>query len=251
LRIGMLGALKKFFSSQAGRPDWAEVSDWSSRQGHGFRRARDDQGFVIEGNLDAKPWRLEWGPPQRSYIKGHELRLRMELALPSDMQMLVLSRPLMGQLERQTFENFTEGNQTQIDTETPEEMRWLVMFPRVPLTDQPMLRAHLGAVASEPDHGLAWLSGPLAQVLERSLGNLLLGDPPFVLMTLRGRTYLRLELDDPSAVNVAAAIAIFEAGVTQAMRVAGSAGGAANDWPTTSSTAWQSLEPIDPVPPRR
>ena len=28
------------------------------------------------------------------------------------------------------FEEFTEGLQTRIDTATPEEMRWLVMFPR-------------------------------------------------------------------------------------------------------------------------
>ena len=247
----MLGALKKFFSSQPARHEWSEVADWAAQQRHEFRRAREDQGFVIEGQLGGKPWRLEWGPPQRPYIKGHELRLRMELSLPSDMQMLLLTRPLMGELERQTFENFTESNQTQIDTATPEEMCWLVMFPRVPLTEFPTLRAHLGAVASEPEHGLSWLAGPLAQVLERCVGNLLTGDPPFVLMTLRGRTYLRLELDDPSAANIAAAIAVFEAAVTQAVRVAGSAGGAANDWPTTSSTAWQTLEPLDPVPPRR
>jgi hypothetical protein len=247
----MLGALKKFFSGQIGRPEWADVASWAERQGHALRRSRDGQGFVVEGQLGGRAWRLEWGPPQRAYLKGHELRLRMELALPSDMQMLVLTRPLMAQLERQTFENFTESNQTQIDTATPEEMRWLVMFPRVPLADFPALRAHLGAVASEPDHGLAWIDGPLAQVLERSLGSLLTGDPPFVLMTLRGRTYLRLELDDPSAANIAASVALFEAAVTQAVRVAGLSGGAANDWPTTSSTAWQTLEPIDPVPPSR
>ena len=193
----MLGALKKFFSSQPVRHEWSEVEDWAVRAGHQFRRAREEQGFVVEGELGGKPWRLEWGPPQRAYIQGHELRLRMELALPSDMQMLLLTRPLMGELERQTFENFTESNQTQIDTATPEEMRWLVMFPRVPLTEFQALRAHFGAVASEPDHGLAWLAGPLAQALERATATLLSADPPFVLMTLRGRTYLRLQLDHP------------------------------------------------------
>lgn len=247
----MLGALKKFFSGQPPRHEWSAVADWAAAQGHEFRRAREEQGFVVEGQLGGKPWRLEWGPPQRAYIEGRELRLRMELSLPSDMQMLLLTRPLMGELERQTFENFTESNQTQIDTATPEEMRWLVMFPRVPLTEFPALRAHLGAVASEPEHGLSWIAGPLAQALERSVATLLSGDPPFLLMTLRGRTYLRLQLDDPTAANIAAAVAVFEAAVTQAVRVAGTAGGAANDWPTTSSTAWQTLEGIDPLPPKR
>ena len=31
------------------------------------------------GSINSKPWRLEWGPPQRKYIDGHELRIRMEL----------------------------------------------------------------------------------------------------------------------------------------------------------------------------
>ena len=55
-------------------------------------RRRDDDGFVIDGQLDGTPWRIEWGPPQRTYIDGHELRLRMELGLPPDLQMLV-ARP--------------------------------------------------------------------------------------------------------------------------------------------------------------
>ena len=127
----MLESLKRFFSRSGVERDLADVSEWAQRRGHGFKRARGDEGFVIDGMLDGKPWRMEWGPPQRDYIKSHELRLRMELALASDAQMLLLSRPLMDALERQTFEEFTDNVQTQIGTKTPEEMRWLVMFPKV------------------------------------------------------------------------------------------------------------------------
>ena len=127
----MLASFKRLFAARGIDRDLTEISAWASRRGHGFRRARNDQGFVIEGLLEGKPWRAEWGPPQRPYIEGHELRLRMELDLPSDMQMLLLSRPLMDSLERKTFEEFTDSVQTQIGTKTPEEMRWLVMFPKV------------------------------------------------------------------------------------------------------------------------
>ena len=112
----MLESLRRLFSSHGQSPgaglELSAVSDWAQRRGHAFRRARDDEGFVIEGVLEAKPWRLEWGPPQRDYIIGRELRLRMELSLPAEMQMLVLSKPLMDRLERQTYEQFTEDRKS-------------------------------------------------------------------------------------------------------------------------------------------
>lgn len=238
----MLESFKRFFATTPpSGPDWRDVQEWAKQKGLTFKRAREDEGFVLDGAIDAKPWRLEWGPPQRPYIDGRELRIRMELKLPSEMQMLVLSRPLMEQLERQTFEQFTEGTQTQIDTATPEEMRWLVMYPKVDMGRLRTLRPRFGAVAWNVLTGLGWIDGPLGQQLERAAGTLLQGDPPFVLMTLRGRCYLRVRLIDPDPRAIGAAIAIFEAAVAQAQALA-SAAGDAHEWPTTGgSTAWQSL----------
>ena len=245
----MLESLKRFFSRSGVARDLADVAEWAQRRGHGFKRARGDEGFVIDGVLDGRPWRLEWGPPQRDYIKSHELRLRMELALASDAQMLLLSRPLMDALERQTFEEFTDNVQTQIGTKTPEEMRWLVMFPKVNLTALKTLRTRFGAVASDPAAGLAWIDGPLANLLERAAGGFLRDEPPFVLMTLRSRAYLRLQLPVPDATVISAALALFETAVTQALRAAsgGTGSGDANAaWGPTASTAWQSLQPQGP-----
>jgi hypothetical protein len=236
----MLASIKRLFASgSAPAADWSDVAAWAQRLGHGFKRAREGEGFVVDGALDGMPWRLEWGPSQRAYIEGRELRIRMELMLPSDMQMLVLSRPLMELLERQVFESFTEGAQTQIDTATPEEMRWLVMFPKVSLNGLTALRAHLGAVASAPATGLAWIEGPLAGHFEHALAHWLRPPLPFVLMTLRGRTYLRMSLIDPEVKVLDAALALFETAVQQAMRVAVSHGESGQDWPSTGTTAWQ------------
>ena len=243
----MLESFKRFFSKSPPGPDLAEVSEWAKRRGHGFKRARGDEGFVIDGVLDGEPWRMEWGPPQRGYIEGRELRLRMELELSGDAQMLLLSRPLMDTLERQTFEEFTDKVQTQIGTKTPEEMRWLVMFPKVNLSPLKVLRARFGAVASDPAAGLAWLEGPLANMLERAATSFLLDEPPFVLMTLRGRAYLRMQLISPDAAVISAVLALFETAVAQALRAGASAGStdANAAWGPTSSTAWQSLQPLD------
>jgi hypothetical protein len=246
----MLESLKRLFSRPGSARDLREIEAWAKRHGHGFKRVRDEDGFVIDGRLEGKPWRIEWGPPQRAYIEGHELRLRMELDLPSDAQMLVLSRPLMDTLERKTFEEFTDNVQTQIGTKTPEEMRWLVMFPKLNLSHLKTLRAHFGAVASEPSAGLAWIEGPLANQLEHAAADWL-RDEPLVLMILRGRVYLRTQLAAPEPDAVAAALALFETAVAQAMRTVGDAvEPSADSGSNGSSTAWQSFPPEDEPPPR-
>jgi hypothetical protein len=115
----------------------------------------------------------------------------MELQLPSDLQMLVMSRPLMEALERETFDRFTESNQTQIEVSTPEEMRWLAMYPKVPLELSKAAKAHFGSVAVNPKTAAAWIDASVAEQLAQAAKTLLRESPPFVLMTLRGRVYLR------------------------------------------------------------
>jgi hypothetical protein len=238
----MLESIKRLFGKHSAQRDLAEVSEWARQHGFAFKRVRGEDGFVIDGTFDGMPWRLEWGPPQRDYIGGHELRLRMELSLPHDMQMLLLSRPLLDALERAAYEQFTDSTQTQIGSQAPEEMRWLVMFQKVDTKALKALHAAFGAVASVPASALSWIEGPLAEELTRSVSTLLRDAPPFVLMTLRSRAYLRMRLDDPDPVELSAALAIFETGVVRALRAAASFNGPRGEWRPTSSTAWQSLE---------
>jgi hypothetical protein len=242
----MLDAIKRWISGGPQSRDWADVSGWAQAQGHGFKRARDDEGFVIDGTFDDKPWRLEWGPPQRSYILGHELRIRMELQLSSSLQMLLMSRGLLESLERETFERYTQGNQTLIDVSTPEEMRWLAMFPKVDYTGLPKdLRQRFGGVASDAQMAVHWMDPSVAQALTATASRVLDDDPPFVLMTLRGRLYLRLQMDDPKPQTVAAIVGLFEAAAHAAASLRNNAK-EGSDWPTTSSTAWTDLHPDDP-----
>lgn len=245
----MLESFKRLFTRQGVERDLSEISTWAAARGFGFKRVRSEGGFVIDGAFEGMPWRAEWGAPQRDYIEGHELRLRMELDLPPDLQMLLLARPLMDALERKTFEEFTDNVQTQIGTKTPEEMRWLVMFPKVNLSALKSLRVHFGAVASAPAIGLAWLTGPLDDALGIAAGGLLHHAPPFVLMTLRGRVYLRMQLWAPDAKDLAAALALFEVAVSRALSIAGGAvAPKATGWDSGANTAWQSLRPDGPPP---
>ncbi len=237
---------KSFFANQGLGADFSEVSAWAKKRGHSFKRERDGLGFVVDGKLDKTPWRLEWGPPQRAYIAGHELRIRMELGLPPDMQMLIVSKSLMELLEKQAFEQFTESNQTEMGDATPEETRWLVMFPKIPINSSKLLRSRYGGVSALPNEGPAWLHGPLEHALERAAGTLLREKPPFVLMTLRGRIYMRMQMTSADETDVAAALALFETAGTEAIRVGRARGDEPVPWSQTLTTAWQALGPQTP-----
>ncbi|MEY4564900.1 MAG: hypothetical protein RLZZ618_4177 [Pseudomonadota bacterium] len=245
----MLDAIKRLMSGKASEPEWPEVQQWAKEQHLGFKRVRDNGGgFVIDGGMDSKPWRMEYGEPQRQYIQGHELRLRMELGLSQNLQMLILSQPLFEVLERATFESFTESTQTVIDHDTPEEMRWLVMFPKASWQAPKPVRQAFHVVGSSAAEAAYWVEGALAQQLELSLRRFMSAQPPFVLMVLRGRVYLRLQVAEPTAAVLSQTVALFETAVLQAVRTAaGVPEGAGSFQPTGgSNTAWQSdLEPDD------
>src|SRR6218665_1741751 len=160
----MLDAFKRLIARKPAEPEWPDVAEWAGRHQLGFKRVRDEGGgFVLDGQLDGKPWRLEWGPPQRQYIQGAELRIRMELGLSSNLQMLVLTQSLFEALERSAFESFTESTQTVIDGNTPEEMRWLVMFPKATVKASKTVRSRFhftGAAVADTER---WIEGPLAE----------------------------------------------------------------------------------------
>lgn len=234
----MLDAFKRIFSSKPAGPDWRQVSGWARSQQYAFKTVREHGGFAIDGAFGRLPWRLEWGPPQRGYVKTRELRLRMELALPPDLQMMVLNRTLLELLEHQTFEDFTQGTQTYVGSAIPEEMRWLAMWPRAPLNGQRDLRQHFAALGPDPALAGAWLEGALGLQLLGVRDTLLKAAPPFMLMTGRGRLYLRMELPEAEAQPLADAVGVFGVAAQQLLRVTGQAIDE-RDWSTTALAAWQ------------
>jgi len=234
----MLNSLKRMMIRERARTHWREVEAWSRERGFHFRRARDDAGFVIDVKLGERDGRLEWGPSQRDYIVGAELRLRTELGLPNNLQLLVLSRPLMHELERETFERFTDTMQTHIDTSTPEEMRWLAMYEQFSFgAGRTPLAARIGAVGSSRSALSRWLEGPLAEQIEAAGKNVLAFPVPFVLMTLRGRVLLRVGLPVPRVDALTQALALFSVAVQRATQIKELPPDAASAWPSTPVSA--------------
>jgi hypothetical protein len=149
-------------------------------------------------------------------VVGHELRIRAELPLPSDLQAVVLNRRLQEAIEKTMFEQFVEGVQTRLDTDTPAEMRWVVMHPRLGRAELGELHERYAAAASLKPWLQQWLSGPLSNGL---LALDAAPDAAFVLTLNRGRLTLRAEVDEASPARFEPFLRLFELAVREAGRV--------------------------------
>ena len=217
----MLDGLKRLFGGPAGQPeDWGGITPWAESRQFTYRSVQNE-GFVVDGRLGSAPWRLEWGPSQRPYIQGQELRIRAEMGLNADLQLVVMNRVLQEQMEKDVFDQYVEGVQTRIDNQTPPEMRWLVMFPKLAGAEMPELRERFIALSSGKSWLLQWLQGPLTQALAA-----LRADPatPVVLMIGRGRLMLRTALPEVDLAALQAWLRLFESAMREARRVAHDSG---------------------------
>lgn len=193
---------------------WCEASGWA------IRSIREQEGFVIDTRGGELEGRIEWGPSQRHYLGSHELRLRGELAVDGEVHALVMPRELMDRIERELFSQFVGGVQTLIDEETPEEMRWLAVSPKLSGALLGELKPHYAAVGNRAPWLAHWLQGPLGmQLLQRADGPAEQA-PPFALVVQRGRLTLRVALPEPDVASVQAALALFQLALAQARQTA-------------------------------
>lgn len=190
----MLRTLERFQRLLGKRPeiqsDSRLLETWAETHGHTLKRVRRGDGRVVEFDCDGCPGRMEWGPPQRNYVAGRELRVRIEAGLPNNLDMLIMSRQLAQKLETQAYQTLVRDHQTGIDATLPEEVRWLSMLEKL---EVPSTAAGFVLLASSPPHGHRWLEGELLSRISRAASLWLSSDAPLVLMTLRGRVYLRTE----------------------------------------------------------
>jgi hypothetical protein len=241
----MLDGLKRLFGGSNAAPaqeGWEGIAPWAASKQYAFRGVQNE-GFVLDGRLGATPWRLEWGPSQRPYIQGQELRIRAELGLSADLQVVLMNRPLQEAMEKAVFEQYVEGVQTRIDNQTPPEMRWLVMYPKLAGSEMPQLRERFVALSSIKGWLLHWLEGPLTQSLAA-----VRVDPntPVVLMIGRGRLMLRTALADAEVGPLQSWLRLFETAMREARRVANENTDSIS--PSAQPSMWSSSALPDPGP---
>ncbi len=230
----MLEGFKRLFSGTAAAPadGWDGIAPWAASKQYTFRGVQNE-GFVIDGRLGATPWRLEWGPSQRPYIQGQELRLRSEMGLASELQLVLMNRVLQETMEKAVFDQYVEGVQTRIDNQTPPEMRWLVMFPKLAGSDMPTLRERYVALASMKGWLKQWLEGALSQSIVALKVD---AETPLVMMIGRGRLMLRTALPDAQVPALQTWLRVFETAMREARRVANESSDSIS--PSTQPSTW-------------
>lgn len=196
--------------------DMLVLDEWAAARGHRLKRVRRGEGRVVEFDWEGRRGRLECGPTKRAYILGRELRVCIEAGLPQHLEMLLMSRSLAQRLDSQAYQTLVQDHQTGIDTTLPEEVRWLSMLERVPV---PSTVAGYVMMSSSPPHALRWLEGDLLSRVSRAVHNWLGDDAPLVLMTLRGRIYLRTEALATEAAMLDGACNLAEAAAASARQL--------------------------------
>jgi hypothetical protein len=189
---------------------WCESSGWS------MRGIREQAGFVIDTGLEGLEGRIEWGPSQRRYLGDHELRLRGDIGLAPAAHALVMPRGLLATLEHTLYNQFIDGVQTRLDEETPEEMRWLALSPKLGSDLLGELKPHYAGVSNVTPWLAHWLRGPLGEMLQRRAEGPADEAPPFALIVQRGRLTLRVALAEPKVGAVKAAQTLFSMALAQA-----------------------------------
>jgi hypothetical protein len=192
----MLDAIRRWLSWGNSMPSWPELAAWARAHGWSLKRTIAHDGWVMDHEPGDPGWRIEWGPAQRGFMSSHELRIRLQTPrLPEDLQALVLDRPLLARLDREVYQQITDGVQTRLDEETPEEMRWLAMHTKLSPNQMGVpLRDRYGGLCSEPEWLSAWLAGPVAEALKRRADAMpveAVSAEPFALRLARGQMVLR------------------------------------------------------------
>ncbi len=189
----MFASFKKLLggAEAAAGDDVQVLAAWAKAQGHVFKRvnSRSGQGVVVE---TGEGWRVEWGPSQRPYIDGQELRFRCDTGMASDVQMILLTRVLAQVLETDVFSRFTNAMQTQIDTSLPEEMRWLAMHPKVSLSASGALQRRFALFCNAEAVAHKWLEHELLMHLESAASQWWTDSLMLVLVLNRGMLTLRM-----------------------------------------------------------
>ena len=174
-------------TSELTNPHGVQVN---SRWGKG-----SEVGFGIQGMLHGRPWKLERAAASRDYISGEEIRGRADIAVDPQATIVIMNRPLKELLEKRAYALYTDSLETQASPTLMEEMRWLALYPEVGWERLPDSFWYRHAVmASDRAQAMAWVTPELAKLLTSWPEPATDASVPFIVMVMRGKAHLRMQL---------------------------------------------------------
>jgi hypothetical protein len=214
----MLESLRQLWKKRPDRIDIEPMRTWAEVHGHDCKAVHEAEGCTVEPKQAGAGWRIEWGLPQRDYIVGRELRIIGDAGTPRELVAMVLTRELKDAMERTVFDQYVEDVQTRMDTETPPEMRWLVMYTKVPGTEMGRLRERYAAVGNIKVWMTQWLAGALNDAFAATL-DFVEETECMVLTVARGRLTLRTPMPAVDEQRLAMWLSVFEHAQREAKRL--------------------------------
>jgi hypothetical protein len=214
----MLESLRQLWKKRSDRIDIDPMRTWAEVHGHECKPVHEAEGCTVEPKNPKAGWRIEWGLPQRDYIAGRELRILGDVGTPRELVAMVLTRELKDAMEKTVFDQYVEDVQTRMDTETPPEMRWLVMYTKVPGTEMGRLRESYAAVGNINAWMTQWLAGSLNDALAATLDFIEEGER-MALTVARGRLTLRTSMPSVDEQRLAMWLSVFEHAQSEARRL--------------------------------
>ena len=183
-------------------------------------RKGSDLGFGIQGVLHDKPWKLERAAASRNYISGEEVRGRADIAVDPKATIVIMNRSLKELLEKRAYALYTDSVETEASPTLMEEMRWLALYPEVGWERLPDSFWNCYAVmASDRAQAMAWVTPELAKLLTGWPEQATNANVPFILMVMRGKAHLRMQLTPTGANTLDHISHVFTAAAQSALDV--------------------------------
>jgi hypothetical protein len=186
----------------------AEAKLWINTNADGEASAKSSSvwpagsgiGSSVQGRVHEKPWKLERIAASRSYIAGEEVRGRADIAVDPQVSVIIMNRPLKELLEKRAYALYTDSVETQASPTLMEEMRWLALYPQVGWERVADSFWHRYAVMTgQRAQAISWVTPKLADLLIAWPEPAPAADIPFILMVMRGRVHLRMQLTPSTA----------------------------------------------------
>jgi hypothetical protein len=197
------------------------LSEWAATRGLSFSTALGHT-LSMRGKIDDRPWRMELGPPARSYIHGEELRARGELGIAPDVGVLVINRSLRHDLDHGRFGSDARGPGSVAGARTPEELGWLATYDELTWEGPPQgFWRRYAVLAKTAEDAQSWLGTNLVHLMVEWPDPQPSMELPFLMALARGKCYLRMEHQFADMGALDHASRIFTAGCYNALTAFG------------------------------
>ena len=188
----------------------APLAQWADQHGLGFRPLIGG-AYALSGHWHGQAVRLECMAPSRPFIQGMELMARADLGLSVPGSVVLMNRSLKLMLEQRASElysQYTDALQTTAQT-LPDEIRWLAMYRDAGWTGPDrQFWARYAVLTDMPETAKQWIDEEGVQRLMRWPANAVNPDTPLMLMLMKGKAYMRLQIDQTR--DTATALHAFE-----------------------------------------